>query len=347
MTDRLDFETRLQERLRARAALASRPFDAAAIAREAVEVHGRRRSIGSVGWPSTRPALGWPVMALLLTIALLGVVAGVGALLRERDPVHAGRMTVIRQQIDAINAKDADAFIDAFTPGAVFRPGGDFAESSSLFGNSLPLADVSLVEAWMAINDAWGFEAEIIDCNEDPGAAIVRGYGERQGDPMVVKCEVATRWSSLSLEITELWSYEFHGSGLGHWGFDLLDLNPHTRALPLGYEGLEAWEAWLQETDPVSAARYLRLRGTGCTDSARDAINGCWGGQEALAPGDPERAAQLARLLSITDNEWSINGHVFHPWSLIPYDPADAAEIGGAIQEYLDSSISDSLEIRP
>jgi hypothetical protein len=347
MTDRLDFETRLEERLRARAALASRPFDAAEIAREAVAVNGRRWRLGRLEWPSTRPALGWLIMALLLAIALLGAVAGVGGLLREPDPVPVERMTVIRQLVLAINVRDTDAFIDAFIPEATFQPGGDFRDTSSLFGNSLPLADASLVEAWMAINDAWDFEAEIIACNQDPEAAIRYGYGEGQGDPMVVTCEVATRWHSLSMEITERWNYEFHGSGLGHWGFDLLDLNPRERALPLGYDGLEAWEAWLQKNDPASAARYLRTRGSSCTDSARDAINGCWEGQEALAPGDPERAAQLARLLSITDNAWSINGHVFNPASLIPYDTADAAEIEASIQEYLDGSISDYTETRP
>ena len=62
------------------------------------------------------------------------------------------------------------------------RPGGDFGASSSLFGNSLPLADASLVEAWMAINRAWGFEAEIVGCNQDPEARIYWGYGAGQGE---------------------------------------------------------------------------------------------------------------------------------------------------------------------
>ena len=87
MTDRLDFETRLGERLRARAALASRPFDAAEIAREVATVHGRRRRIGSLEWPSMRPAVRWLIVSLLLAMAVLGVVAGVGALLRENSPL--------------------------------------------------------------------------------------------------------------------------------------------------------------------------------------------------------------------------------------------------------------------
>ena len=87
MTDRLNFEARLEERLRARAAIASRPFDAAGIARHVVTVNGRRRWFGGLAWTSPRPALGLLVLALLLTIALLGAVAGIGALLRERPPV--------------------------------------------------------------------------------------------------------------------------------------------------------------------------------------------------------------------------------------------------------------------
>ena len=77
-------------------------------------------------------------------------------------------MAVVRRHVDAINAKDAVAFIAMFRPEGVFGPGGDFRESSSLFGNSLPVADADLVEAWMAINRAWRFEAEIVACNEDP-----------------------------------------------------------------------------------------------------------------------------------------------------------------------------------
>ena len=87
MTDRLDFETRLEERLRARAAVASRPFDAAGIARKVVAVNGRRRSIGWLAWPSTRPALVWLIVALLLTIALLGTIAGIGGFPRN-DPIR-------------------------------------------------------------------------------------------------------------------------------------------------------------------------------------------------------------------------------------------------------------------
>jgi hypothetical protein len=71
MTDRSDFEDRLEARLRARAALASRPFDTAAIAHQAVAV-GARRWTGRLEWP------GWFAVARLAVIAVIGVLA-VGA----------------------------------------------------------------------------------------------------------------------------------------------------------------------------------------------------------------------------------------------------------------------------
>ena len=92
MTDPLDFEARLEERLRARAALASRPFDAAAIARQAVAVGGRRRTISRLEWPSTATGFRWLVV-VLLALAFLGVVAAIGALLLDRPPLPASIVT--------------------------------------------------------------------------------------------------------------------------------------------------------------------------------------------------------------------------------------------------------------
>ena len=70
MTDRLDFETRLEERLRARAALASRPFDAAAIAHQAAAGKRRRWWIGRFEVPTFRPVVGWLIVAMLLALAV-------------------------------------------------------------------------------------------------------------------------------------------------------------------------------------------------------------------------------------------------------------------------------------
>lgn len=83
MTDPSVFEQRLDARLRARAALASRPFDAMAIAHDAVAAGTRRRGIGALGWTVRRPVVAWLLIVLLLAIGLLGTVVLVGALLRH------------------------------------------------------------------------------------------------------------------------------------------------------------------------------------------------------------------------------------------------------------------------
>ncbi|MFI5052874.1 MAG: TolB family protein [Acidimicrobiia bacterium] len=87
MTDRLDFEQRLEERLRARGTLAARPFDAAAIAHQAVAAAGPRRRSGPVAWLAPRPAFAWLIVAVLLTLALAGAVTLAGALTRQHAPV--------------------------------------------------------------------------------------------------------------------------------------------------------------------------------------------------------------------------------------------------------------------
>jgi hypothetical protein len=77
MTEPLDFETTLEHRLQMRASVASRPFDAGRIAREAIEAAPRR-------WSLRLPMVDhrvWVVaLAALLLLAALGLVAvGAGA----------------------------------------------------------------------------------------------------------------------------------------------------------------------------------------------------------------------------------------------------------------------------
>lgn len=85
MTDGLDFEARLAERLRAHAAVASRAFDAGAIAQQVVAA-GRHQRTGLLEWPRRRPSVGWLIVALLLAMAALGAVLGIGALVRDPQP---------------------------------------------------------------------------------------------------------------------------------------------------------------------------------------------------------------------------------------------------------------------
>jgi len=253
--------------------------------------------------------------------------------------VPVEQMATIRRLVDAINARDAGAFIDAFTAEGYFNPHGDFRESSSGFGNHQPVSQVSLVEAWMAIIHAWGLEADLLACSILTEADEIDGQRGNWGWPRsgpgasLVRCDVATRWQSLSLELTEGWVYEFRGTQLDNWGFVLLDLNPDERTLPLGYDGLEAWEAWLEANEPLSADRYLNPR----VRPSEVQCDGCAEFEASLAPNDPELAARLGRLLWTAEKGWSIDGHEFFPGGLIPYDPAVANEIEASIHEYLEA----------
>jgi hypothetical protein len=291
------------------------------------------------------------LMAAASIAAVVVVVVGwIGLAQLDRSPlpvtsdpsqgiVPFEQMTTIRQVVGAINARDAEALIEAHTADGYFNPRGDFRESSSLFGQQLPVSQVHLVQAWMAIVDSWGFEAELLACNlvteADDAAGLKEFWGWPRSGPgaTLARCDVASRWHRLSLEITEGWIFEFRGTRLDNWGFVLVDLNPGERSLPLGYDGLEAWEAWLEANHPASADRYLNSR-----QSPGDVpCDGCEEWETSLAPNDPELAARLARLLSSAENGWSIDGHEFRPGGLIPYDPALADEIEASIHEYLDT----------
>jgi hypothetical protein len=245
MTDRLHFETRLEERLRARAALASRPFDAAAIAREAVAVNGRRPRLGRLEWPFRRPALGWLAMAVLLAIALLGAVAAVGALLREPDPV-AARVAVVEQVIDAVNARDLGSLRSSLTADAILEfPSVDArgGREGEVHMSDWNLDLENFPEAWMAALGKWGMEASLSSCRT-----------ERES---TVSCAVTTRWQVLQVEIGEEWTFDFDGPRVSRLQMVRVDPDPSNRALPLGLVDLQAWEAWLREIHPEQAGRLL------------------------------------------------------------------------------------------
>jgi hypothetical protein len=334
-----DLEQQLTEHLRRRAAAATPRYDLEAIQRGAsttglVELGDRRGRR-----PVVIAAIGVAAAALLLV-----ALAGVGDP-PERDEVTTAtepddpplpETAAIRAMVDAINTRDTAAFLGAFGPEGHFAPRGDFAESSSLFGDDLPVADVELVRVWLAVMDAWGLQAELVSC---AAQAVPAAGTQSDGVDAVVECEVATRWHTLSMELTEGWYFELRDTELLWWNslsccrndLRLLDLNPPDRILPLGYDGLEAWEAWLQAEHPEDAARFLNPR-----EGPPDDCDGCEEAMATLAPGDPDRAARLAPLIWNARDEWVIDGHRFSPIGLIPYDPALAEEIEASIRQYLE-----------
>ena len=247
--------------------------------------------------------------------------------------VPPDQIAVIREFVDAVNAGDTDAFLSAFDPDGGFDPRGVFAESSmeGLFPLQ-QIAEEPLVRAWMSMVNSWDLEIELTSCRprvpDDDGGLLLRMVENEDG---FVVCEVRTRWHKLSLELAEEWQFNLLGEKLtwfGHWGSTpLVDLNPEPRQLPLGYDDLEAWEGWLERTNPEAAARYLNPRGADEMCNADCVAN--------LSPGNPELALRMTNLWAYTENDWVIDGHRFRPKGVIPYDPRWADEIEASIQDYL------------
>ena len=244
-------------------------------------------------------------------------------------PAVTSPVAIIRKMTDAINARDTDAFIDLFARDGVFNARGDFEASRALFDDEVEVERDDLVRAWMAINEAWGLKADVIAC--DALTRPPRRVFDRSD--VFIECEVRARWHNLSLEIIEGWNFEFDGTELLSWGlgrpftlYELLELNPPDRILPLGYDGLLAWEEWLKANHPEAAARYLNPRPQGPPDGCRGPCQQAWD--------EAGRAAPL--LLFNAERDWLIEGWHFSPDGYIPYDPKFADEIEASIQDYLD-----------
>jgi hypothetical protein len=157
MTDRLDFEARLEERLRARAAIASRPFDAAAIAHQAAVVGGRPR-FGPSMRLTDRSALRWAVLALLTLLALALLAAGVvvGSRLLDRPAPVFGSWTTT----GAMSTEHAIHTATVLHDGKVLVTGGVTEESATeATGVTAELYDPS-VGTWIPtgglISGRWG-----------------------------------------------------------------------------------------------------------------------------------------------------------------------------------------------
>ncbi|MBA2555924.1 MAG: hypothetical protein H0V12_01020 [Chloroflexi bacterium] len=245
----------------------------------------------------------------------------------------AEQTAVIARHAEAVNSRDAEAFVDVFAVDGAFNPRGTFAASSSPFSNTLPIADRSLLEPFMAINDAWDSRAEVVSCDQLTRAEYARRYTVHSDNVEVfAHCAVTSRWPRLSLEIGEWWNYELRGSDILWWSQAVRDATPGDRSPPLGLDGLLDWESWLEATDADAAARLLNPRvypvnancGSGGPEPRCE-----WSSDDV----DVERIASDGSGRG--EHDWAIGGQRFWPGALIPYDPADAAEIQASIDEFL------------
>jgi hypothetical protein len=172
-----------------------------------------------------------------------------GAVLAQGDPMRS-----VDRMIGAVNRADADAFVAVFAPDGRFLSPGSFDDSRgpSVTQFALPISDPELVRAWMAVNETWGLEAEVVSC-----AADADPFGTYTGADAWVECEMVARWPRLSLELTDRWRFELRGARLIGWYALSSTQGRPDRVLPLGYHELQAWEAWLEANHPDDAARWL------------------------------------------------------------------------------------------
>jgi len=257
---------------------------------------------------------------------------------------EVAQMPIIRQMTNALNAKDTDTFMDLFVRNGWFQPRELFLGNRDTEGLRIK-NDPASVEAWMAINEAWELEAEVIGCTSEPASPPEwnefppsRASARRD---VFVGCEVTTRWHTLSLEVTEEWLYEFDGTTLLTWGTGLLDINPPDRTLPLGVDGLLDWESWLKANRPEDAGRYLSSRWTGPKrdDYMEPPYPACAHGgpcpDEWIDNRNVWDNTKFAPFANTAEAQWSINGQDYAPSGLVPYNPALADEIEASIQAYL------------
>jgi hypothetical protein len=272
------------------------------------------------------------VIAIASTVAVVLVVVGMINFLPPDQslPVAQGQvpfeqMATIRQVVRAVNERDAESLIEAFTPTGSFDPRGTLDKGKPLLANWQAVDDEAPIHVWMTIIDAWSLEVELKECHTDHPPA---------GSSHQIVCEVATRWHTLSIEIAEAWTFDFSGPQVRIWDYRLVDLNPPERALPFGYALIEEWEAWLRQTNPLSANQYLNRR---IWEDILEACDGCQEFQDSLAPGNPVLAAKLAPLMYASEKYWKVDGFRWYPDGLIPYDSNLADEIEASINEYLET----------
>lgn len=299
--------------------------------------------------PRFAPALASAAILLVVAVGALGVYfnqPGVGvkpsasaSALPSASPspitgsLPAEQIAVVARQVAALNGRDVAAFVEVFAANGAFNPRGTFMDSSVKFSHVLPISDLHLLEPFMAINDAWGFEAEVMTCDVVRETEVTGRYSASAD--LFARCAVKSRWSTLSLEIGEWWVYEFRGAEIVWWSQTLRDAAPADRGLPLGLGALLHWEAWLHATDPDAAARLLNPRVYPATVPCGPPDPPCeWTSDNV----DVERIESEG--YGFAEHEWTVAGRRFSSGGLIPYDPAHAHEIEASIKAFLGRSPS-------
>ncbi|MDP9145503.1 MAG: PQQ-like beta-propeller repeat protein [Actinomycetota bacterium] len=177
------------------------------------------------------------ITLVTVTVAALGLF--VGPLVVSDDAPTAAevspvQMDVVLQTVAAANSRDENGLRRLFAEDALFSPVEQWGSKA--------VAEPSLLGAWMENLEAWGLEGDVTQCRSASAG---------------VDCEVRARWHTLSAEAVEEWSFAFDGDRIQTLIIRRVDLDPGDRILPLGLGELDAWEDWLQRSDPVTADRLI------------------------------------------------------------------------------------------
>lgn len=196
--------------------------------------------------PAPKTKQRWPKY-LGVAAALAVVIAVMIPLTRPSDSgvawsdVTAEQQAAVEQVLEAINDGDQVGFVDAFVAGGTFNTHMDF-ESRSSCCDTYPIANAGYVETWMGVNEVWGLAADLEACESDSAETV--------------RCDVVARWDTLHMEQPEEWLFVFDGADLRSFGMLLSRRGLEERTMPLTYDDLGDFEAWLEETHPDRAARW-------------------------------------------------------------------------------------------
>lgn len=149
----------------------------------------------------------------------------------EVSPIQ---MQTVRQTVAAASSGDEESLRRLFAEDAMISPVEQWG--------SIAVAEPDFLRAWMGNLEAWGFEGDLTQCRST-------GAG--------VECVLRARWHTLSAEAVEEWNFVFNGDLIQTLTITRVDLDPGDRILPLGLGELDAWEDWLQMSDPATADRLI------------------------------------------------------------------------------------------
>lgn len=190
-------------------------------------------------WPKFLGAAAALVVAVGLVVPLTLPVAGT-----EWNGTPTEQRAAIEQVMEAVNDRDAAGFAEAFEEGATFN-----VTSFMSFNDRdrvLPRQDLDLVEAIMAVTEAWEMENVIESCQPQ--------------SEVTVRCTVRNLWHLAQTELTTEWVFAIDDGQIASAGIIQEDVDPADRTMPLSWLDLTgamtvtgsraSWLAWVAEKDP-------------------------------------------------------------------------------------------------